>query len=301
MAESNWGTAIKIILVLVVLSFIAAAFLSVSIGEDNADGNIAIIPIKGVISTGGSGLFDQQVASSAEIVSLIEKASKNPEIKAIILEINSPGGAPVATEEIANAIESTDKMTVAWIREIGTSAGYWVASSADKVVASRMSTTGSIGAIMSYLDFSGLLDDYNVTYQRLVAGQYKDIGSPFRHLTINEQQIMQKYLDRMHEYFIKAVAINRNMTVEQVREVATGMFFLGEEAKELGLVDELGEKAEAVKIIENQLNITAVTVQYSHEPTLGEILGDVFSKQSFYVGKGIGSSLLDAGSSKIRI
>ena len=105
----------------------------------------------------------------------------------------------------------------------------------------------------------------------------------------------------MRDYFVSEVAKNRKMGKKDVDKVANGLFYLGVQAKELGLVDELGGKAEAVKIIENQLNITAVTVQYSHEPTLGEILGDVFSKQSFYVGKGIGSSLLDAGSSKIRI
>lgn len=301
--QKKWYVVFKIILILIILSFFASAFLSVLMPEDyeDADGNVAIIPIFGVISTERGSAFGQEIADSTTIVSLIDKANRNENIKAIIFEINSPGGAPVATEEIASAIESTDKMTVAWIREIGTSAGYWIASSTDTIVASRMSTTGSIGAIMSYLDFSGTLERYNVTYQRLVAGQYKDIGSPLKPLTVDERQMLQQYVDRMHEYFIIAVAQNRNMSVEKVREIATGMVFLGEDAQNIGLVDVLGGKTEALRLIEDRLNITAVPVEYRREPTLGEIISGVFSRQSFYVGKGIGDSLLETRSNGITV
>ena len=294
--KGRWHVAIKIIIVLFILSFIVSWFFSFFIGDDFKleDGNVAVIPIKGVIISENYKVFGQEVADSPAIVKFIEQADRNPKIKAIIFEINSPGGAPVATDEITSAIERTNKTTVAWIREMGTSAGYWVASSADTIVASRMSTTGSIGATIAYLEFSGLLDDYNITYQRMIAGKYKDIGSPFKAVSGEERILLQNYLDKLHGYFISAVAKNRGLSEDTVRELATGMIYLGEEAKEMGLVDVLGGKREAIEIIEQELNITAELVEYRNEATLADILGGVFSRQSFFVGKGIGSSFLDA-------
>ena len=300
--RNKWLTAIKIIIILAILSFIASGFLSFLSKTEFKEGNIALIPIKGVITSEKVKTFGQSVTSSSTIVEFIEDADKNPKVKAIIFEINSPGGSPVATEEIANAIERTNKTTVAWIREIGTSGAYWIASSSDKIVANRMSITGSIGVIASYLEFSGMLEHYNVTYESLTAGRYKDVGSPFKPLTPEERALFQMQLDRLHNYFISTIAKNRNLPEERVRELATGMFYLGEEAQNLGLVDILGGKEEAKEIIEKELNITAEIIEYKEERTLIDILSEIFSQQSFNIGKGIGDSLLDARTSnKIEI
>src|SRR3989338_6818866 len=129
----RWGYALFVLLMLSILGFIA-------VGDE------------------GSSSFFESATASSETIKFIEKADKNPSIKAIILEINSPGGSAVASEEIANAVKKTNKTTVAWIREIGTSGAYWIASSSDHIVASRMSVTGSIGVIASYLEFEGLVD-----------------------------------------------------------------------------------------------------------------------------------------------
>lgn len=293
-ARNKWREVIKIVLILAILSFIVSWLFSLFTESGLKEGNVALIPIIGVISSERGGSFSQEVAASPSIVNFIEKADKNPRIKAIILEINSPGGSPVATEEISNAVKRVNKTTVAWVREIGTSGAYWIASSCDKVVASRMSFTGSIGVIASYLQFSGLLRDYNVTYERLVAGEYKDIGSPFKDLNTQERRLLQNQLDKLHVYFISEVAKNRNLSEDKVKELATGMFFLGQEAKDNGLVDVLGGKEEAVAIIEEKLNITAELVEYKEERRLIDLLSEIFSKQSFFVGKGIGSSLFEA-------
>lgn len=292
--KNKWYISIKVIIILAILSFIVSWFFSVFMEGGFKEGNVALIPIRGVITSESVGVFGQEVASSSDIVKFIENADKNPKIKAIIFEINSPGGSPVATEEIADAIKRTNKTKVAWIREIGTSGAYWIASGSDKIVASRMSFTGSIGVMASYLEFSGLLSDYNVTYERLVAGQYKDIGSPFKELSTGERKLLQSQLDKLHEYFISTIAENRNLPEEKVRELATGMFYLGEDAKEMGLVDVLGGKEEAKEIIEKELNITAEIVEYKEERSLVDLLSGIFSQQSFFVGKGIGSSILDA-------
>lgn len=299
--KSKWYSAIIIIALLALLSFIVSGFISLFIGEDIQDGNVALITVKGIISSEDAAGFGSTVAASQTIVDFIEDADKSPKIKAIIFEINSPGGSPVASEEIANAIKMTNKTTIAWIREMGTSGAYWIASSCDKIVASRASFTGSIGVIASYLEVSGFLEDHNVTYERMIAGKYKDIGSPFKPLSVEEKRLFQNQLDNLHNYFIETVAENRNLPKSKVKEIATGMFYLGEEAKRLGLVDVLGGKEEAKTIIKNKLNITVELVEYREETGLLDILGELSTKQSFFVGKGIGDSLLDTKNSKLEI
>ena len=133
-------------------------------------GNVALIPIEGMITVNGAAGFGASGASSSDVVKFIEKADENTQVQVILLEINSPGGSAVASDEIAAAVKNTEKPVVALIREAGASGGYWIASAADYVIANRMSITGSIGVISSYLEFSGLMEQYGVGYERLVAG-----------------------------------------------------------------------------------------------------------------------------------
>ena len=290
----RWGYAIFVLLLLSVLGFIAVGIISVFVGVDveSLSGNVALIQIEGVIvATDPNGLFET-VTTSTDTIELIEKADKNSNIKAIILEINSPGGSAVASQEIAEAVKKTNKTTVAWIREVGASGAYWIASSSDHIVANRVSITGSIGVIASYLEFPGLLERYNVSYQRLVSGKYKDMGSPLRELTDEETVIFQQTLDTIRDYFAGEVAKNRNMSKKDVDKIANGLFYLGAQAKDLGLVDELGGKDEAIRYIENREKIKAEVVEYKTEKSLLDLLSEVLSKQSFTVGQGIGSSFL---------
>ena len=291
----RWGYAVFVLLMLTIIGFFAVGILSLFVGIDveSLSGNVAVIPIEGVILGSDDSGFFESVATSQDIIELIEKADENTGIKAIILEINSPGGSAVASEEIANAVKKTNKTTVAWIREVGASGAYWVASASEHIVASRVSITGSIGVISSYLEFPGLLEDYNVTYRRLVSGKYKDIGSPLKEMTSEEQEIFQRNLDLIRDYFVSEVAKNRNLNKKDVDKIANGLFYLGTQAKELGLVDELGSKDEAVAYIEKKEGIKAEIVEYEKEEGLLEILTGVFSRQSFFIGKGIGSSLFD--------
>ena len=292
----KWGYAIFVLLLLSMLGFIAVGILSLFVGIDveSLSGNVALIPIDGVIvGSKDSQFLFESVTNSQEVVEFIEKAGKNPNIKAIILEINSPGGSAVASEEIADAVKKTNKTTVAWIREAGASGAYWIASAADYIVANRVSITGSIGVIASYLEFPGLLDKYNITYQRLVSGKYKDIGSPYKEMTVEEKEIFQQNLDSIREYFVSEVAKNRNLNKKDVDKIANGLFYLGSQAKELGLVDELGGKDELISYIERKEGIKADVVEYKKEKTLLELLSEVLGRQSFFVGKGIGSSLFD--------
>lgn len=292
----KWNYAILILILIVVLGFVAVGIISLFVGVDiqSLSGNVALISIDGVISGSKdtSSIFEKGT-SSLDAVELIERADKNPNIKAILLEINSPGGSAVASEEIANAIKKTNKTKVSWIREEGASGAYWVASSTDYIVANRLSITGSIGVIASYLEFPGLLENYNVTYRRLVAGKYKDIGSPFKEMTQEEKVVFQQVLDEIRDYFVSEVAKNRKMGRKDIDKAANGLFYTGSQAKELGLVDELGSKYEAIRYIEQKENIKAEIVEYKKEKTIFDVLSNVMSEQSFFVGKGIGNALLD--------
>ena len=292
----RWGYAIFVLFLLSILGFIAVGVISLFSGVDveSLSGNVALIPIEGeIVTTDNAWIFSQDVISSTEVIKLIEKAGSNPGIKAIILEINSPGGSAVASEEIANAVKKTNKTSVAWIREEGASGAYWIASSANHIVANRASITGSIGVIASYLEFPGLLERYNVTYEQLISGKYKDIGSPYKKMTPEERAIFQQTLDEIRDYFAGEVAKNRNLNKKDVDKIANGLFYLGAQAKELGLVDELGGKEEVINYIEKKEGIKAEIVDYKKDKTLLDVLGRVLSKQSFFVGKGIGSAVLD--------
>jgi len=292
--KNNWGYVLKVIIGLTILSFLIALFISFFIGNDfeGLDGNVAVIDITGtIVADKDANFLFEDVTSSDEIRKLIRKADKNNRIKAIIFKINSPGGSAVASEEIANEIKKTNKTTVAWIREIGTSGAYWIASSADYVISNRMSITGSIGVIASYLGFSGFLEEHNVSYERLVAGSLKDMGSPFKELTPGEKALFEKSLDAIHDYFVDEIAKNRNLRKSDVKKIATGMFYLGVEAKELGLVDELGSREEVINYIEKQIGEETDLVEYKKEKGFLGSLSQIIGQSSFYVGKGVGNAL----------
>ncbi|MBI4454016.1 signal peptide peptidase SppA [Candidatus Woesearchaeota archaeon] len=277
---------------------IKALFKGAVQGEITEGANVALISINGPIVVGDhESAFSSDYVTSTEIITFIEDAEKNDNIKAVIFEINSPGGSAVASDEIGQAIkelrETTNKTTVSWIREVGASGAYWVASNTDYIVANKMSMTGSIGVIASYLEFSGLLDKYNITYESLSAGKYKEMGSPFKELSEEERDIFIEELKQIHQYFIEEVANNRKLTKKQVEEFADGRVFLGEKAKTLGLIDEIGGKKEALKYIETKLNITAEIVEYKESVSFLQLLTKLMSEQGFSMGKGLGTALTE--------
>lgn len=296
----RWGFFIALLIVFGFLSMIFAGIVSLFVddGISYPTGNIAMIPLKGVIiSDPASGFISAAAASSTQIIEMIEKADEDSSIKGIIFEIDSPGGMVVPTDEISLAIKRLNKTTVAWIRSAGASGAYWVAAATDRIFAHRMSATGSIGVIGSYLQFSGLLDKYNVTYERLVSGKYKDMGSPYKNMTQEEREIFQNLIDKMRHFFIEEIAAERNMSYDDVEKLATGQIYLGYEAKELGLIDEIGGKEEVKEYLKKELNLTEIDIaEYKRGKTFIEMLGSIFNDNSYQIGRGIGSSIASTGS-----
>lgn len=289
-------TVIWILVILFLVSYVSASMIKIFIGDASSvsNGNVALIPISGVILSEDYGTFPPSggVASSLTIVEMLKKAEANPNIDAVVLQINSPGGSPVATDEIASEIKLLKKPVVAMIREMGASGGYWIASSTEHIVANRMSFTGSIGVIGSYVGFEGLMNDYNITYNRLVAGKYKDMGTPYKGLTGEERMLYQGILDKLHDFFIDEVTANRNLPRENVVALAEGQVFLGVDALKLGLVDELGGQREVTAYLLKTYNITAEYVTYKQTKSLLDILSSIQSEGFFQMGRGIANEMM---------
>jgi len=234
-------------------------------------GNVGVIPVHGTIGEGLSGVAPEQV------IELIDKANENPSIAAIVFDINSRGGSPVASQRIVDKIKRINKTTIAIIRDIGASSGYWIASACNHVIASKYSITGSIGVYGSYIGYYGLMKDYNVTYERFVSGELKDMGSPFKQPTQVEKQLLQSKIKLMQGYFLEDVKQNRNLSEKELSQISTGVILLGKEAKALGLVDEVGGDTELEAYL-NSLNISPSFTSYKLRHSLIKSLSSMLTR-----------------------
>ena len=266
--------------------------------ENNLENKIVILPIKGIIVSDDeiTGIFGEENTVSSDVLERLDSIEKDGSIKSVVLEINSPGGTVVASKEIAERIKKLNKPVVAWIREYGASGAYWIASSSDYIVADELSVTGSIGVIGSYLEFSRLFEKYGVGYERMVAGDYKDTGTQYKKLAKNERELLQKKLDLIHKRFKDDVSVNRNISSEKMDDIANGIFYLGYEAYDLGLVDKLGNKEDAISKAKEIANIKeAKLVEIKEKKSFIELLSKIASKEFYYAGKGIGDALVQNG------
>jgi protease-4 len=180
----------------------------------------------------------------------LKKFRENEAIKAIVLRINSPGGSVGPSQEILEEINRTKKKkkVVASLGTVAASGGYYIATGADFIMASPGTLTGSIGVIMNFTNIEKLTQKLGIDLFNIHAGKFKDVGSPTRPMTPVEREYLQKLLDNVHEQFIVDVARGRHMLVHKVREVADGRVFTGEMAKDLGLVDRLGNLPDAIDL-----------------------------------------------------
>jgi len=216
-------------------------------------GKIAIIPIKGVITTEGAPILSlfpwRKAISSTEIIEFLEEVKRKPGTKAVLLEINSPGGTPFPCKEIAEKIREIDKPTVAWVREYATSGAYWVASACQKIVADRLSRVGSVGVVSIRPDFSELMRKFGIDVETMASGVFKTLGLPYRKIAPEEREVLKEELDTIHKYFLEEITANRKLKKEAVKEISSGKIYFGSEAKDLGLVDYLGSKKEALDLL----------------------------------------------------
>jgi protease-4 len=196
--------------------------------------------------------------SSEQAVEELNNYAEDASIKAIVLRIDSPGGGVVVSQEIFNAVKTAQKegkKVVASMGTVAASGGYYVAAAADKIVANPGTLTGSIGVKMEFANIEKLLEKIGVKGMVVKAGEYKDVGSPYREMSAQEKKLLQDVIDDVHSQFIKAVAEGRHLQEAEVRLIADGRIFTGRQALDLKLVDQLGDLAESIKVASNLVGI----------------------------------------------
>jgi len=214
---------------------------------------IALIRIDGVIVAGQSGFspFGGAATGSDDVVQQIERAVEEPDVKGILLRVNSPGGSAAAAQEIYRAVQWAQdhrKVVVVSMADVAASGGYYISASAREIWADQSTITGSIGVISMHEDISGLFSKLGIKTEVMKAGKFKDMMSPFGPVSPDVRKVMQGLLLETHEQFIKDVAQGRKgkLTEQQVRKLADGRIYTGQQAKRNKLIDQVGGLQEAL-------------------------------------------------------
>jgi protease-4 len=208
---------------------------------------VGVIEVRGVID------------DDEEVIESIRRFAKADQIRAVVLRVESPGGAVTPSQEIYRELLRLreKKPLIASLGEVAASGGYYIASACGTIVANPGTITGSIGVIMGTMyNVQGLLEKLGVKGTVVKAGTYKDIGSPIRDMTAEERQILKSMLDDVHKQFIAAVAAGRKMEESAVQALADGRIYSGEQAQRLGLVDQLGNFQDAITLAAEKAGIS---------------------------------------------
>ncbi|MEW6162962.1 MAG: signal peptide peptidase SppA [Nitrospirota bacterium] len=220
------------ILLVIVSILLVVLQKSIPIGE-----RIALIRIEGLIT------------DSKETTEELKEYVRDSSVKAIVLRIDSPGGAVAPAQEIYEEVRKAvaKKKVLVSMGSIAASGGYYIASPATRIIANPGTLTGSIGVIMEIPNIEGLMNKLGIKTEVVKSGRHKDIASIFRGIGKQEREILQGVLDNVHEQFIKAVADGRKMLLADVKKISDGRIFTGEQALKVGLIDELGNLEDAVQ------------------------------------------------------
>jgi protease-4 len=233
--------------------------------EGEGDEKIVLLRVEGVLYDIPVSEFggDPGIVHIERLGRQFDQAKEDASVKGLILLVNSPGGTVTASQTIAEKMtdfKKSGKKILVLMREIAASGGYYISSQADKIVANESTLTGSIGVIFQTANLEDLYK--KIGYQPITfkAGRLKDIGSTDRPITDEERAIIQKLLDEEHEIFKKVVAEGRKLDQGKVNKVADGRIFSGRQAKEIGLVDELGNLPKAIEIAKKEAGLESVRV-----------------------------------------
>ncbi len=228
-----------------------AVFTS-SRGDKEGNASIAWIKVRGVISTDNSSSPFSRPQGAGAIAKKIRDAGENEDVKAIVLDINSPGGTVATVQNIYSEIlkaKKNGKKVVALFRDVAASGGFYIAMAADKIVAEPGTITGSVGVIMQTSNVEGLFEKIGVKMEPITSGKYKDMGSSFRPMTDAEKALLQDMVDDTYTQFFAAVKAGRpNVSEANLMEYTDGRVFTGQRAYNLGFVDKLGGEEEALQL-----------------------------------------------------
>lgn len=289
--RSMWGIFVAITIVgllgiAVIAALVAVAGETGGVADRIAKDRIGVITVAGIISASAQpGMFGGTSGAGAEqLVEQIREAADDDSIKAVVVRINSPGGAAASSQEVFEALmtarETSRKPFVASMADIAASGGYYIAAGCEKIVALRATATGSIGVVMPGYDISGFLDWIHIEPEVIKSGKFKDIGSMDRPMTAEERQLLQQLVDTTYQQFLTDVAAGRQMKVAAIRPYADGRIFTGEQALKYGLVDQLGGFYDAVTVAQELAHVSTEGEPNLHYYGSGTIWEELLGAQS---------------------
>jgi protease-4 len=242
-------------LFLVFFGFLVLAY-SVVKGETpaiTASGpRVGVLLLKGGIGMGDGG------PDAEDVLKQVKRFENDDAMKAVVVRIDSPGGSVGPSQEIHDEVKklAAKKTVVCSLGNLAASGGYYVAVACPKIVAAPGTLTGSIGVVSQFVNVKGLAERFDVKLETVKSGKLKDAGNPFREMTAEDRAYWQSLIDRVHGQFMAAVADGRRLELEQVRKIADGRVVTGAEAKDLGLVDQLGNFYDAVELAKTEAKLT---------------------------------------------
>jgi protease-4 len=254
--------ALGVLLVFILIVFTGVFFYAYLTGGDAralslfAGDGVAVLEIEGAIE------------DSQTVLTELKRFKEMPWVKAVVVRIDSPGGAVAPTQEIFEEIVRSKKQKpfIASLGGMATSGGYYIAAACDRIVANPGTLTGSIGVIMQLTNVEELMKKIGVRGVSVKSGPNKDIGSPFQPLSPEGREILQGLVDNVHSQFVVAVAKGRSMEETQVRKLADGRIYSGAQAQKLGLVDQFGTLQDAIEIAAKRGGIEAEPAVYYSRP-----------------------------------
>jgi protease-4 len=251
-----------VLFVLILVMFTGVFFYAYLTGGDSkalsmfAGDGVAVLQIEGAID------------DSETVLAELKRFKEMPWVKAIVVRIDSPGGAVAPTQEIFQEIvrSKNEKPFIASMGAMATSGGYYIAAACDQILANPGSLTGSIGVIMQLSNVEDLMKKIGVKATNVKSGPNKDIGSPFQALSPEGLKILQSLVDNVHSQFVAAVAKGRGMEEDRVRKLADGRVYSGAQARELGLVDQFGTLRDAIEVAARRAGLDGEPAVYYSRP-----------------------------------
>jgi protease-4 len=247
---------------------------------------VAVVRVEGVIVPGQSSPnpfgSDTGMAYSKDVIEDLKRADEDSGVKAVVLYVDSPGGSVFASDEIYLQIKKMNKPIIASMGSLAASGGYYVSAPTQEIWASPHTLTCSIGVISQFINVEDFAQEYGITAVTIKSGKYKDTGNPFREFTEEDKALWQTIIDEAYGEFVRIVAEGRKMSEEDVRQVADGRVCTGQQAKQMGLVDNLGYFQEAIDRAAELGGISGEprVVEYRRPTGLFEALGSAFNRPS---------------------
>ncbi|WP_431800657.1 signal peptide peptidase SppA [Halobacillus andaensis] len=237
------------------------------IESGSSSNRIARISVEGTIMSGqGSNPFMSEGYNHEALLEQLEAIKEDSTIDGVLMYVNSPGGGVFESAEIhdkLNELKEEDKSLYVSMGGMAASGGYYISAPADQIYASEETFTGSLGVIMESVNYEQLADEYGVEFNTIKSGEFKDIMSPTREMTEEDEEILQTLVDESYEGFVDVISEGRGMSEDEVREIADGRIYSGQQAADNGLVDNIGFEEDAMNALKEEVGGSPEVIEYN--------------------------------------